>query len=124
MLINSGVVIDGVDITDLIAYNGLTWKRNDVDGWNAGRNIRGDMIRDRLATKIRLDVKCRPLKSEEHSMLMQLLMPEYVQVTYDDPVYGLTTKTMYANNNSSTFLIKHPDGEEFWGDVSFPLVER
>lgn len=91
---------------------------------NTGRTITGLMIRDRVATKIRLDITCRPLTHEEHSMLMNLIMPEYVQVSYDDPVYGETTKTMYANNNSSTFLIKHPDGQEFWGSVTFPLVER
>jgi len=88
MLIDSGIVIDGTEITNLIAYNGLTWKRNDVDGPNAGRNINGDMIRDRVGTKIRLDIKCRLLTGEEHSMLMQLLMPEFVQVSYDAPVMG------------------------------------
>ena len=124
MLVDSRIVIDGTDITELIAFGGVKWSRNDVDGWNSGRNIRGDMIRDRLGTKIRLDITCRPLTHAEHSMLMQLIMPEFVSVTYDDPVYGLTTKTMYANNNSSTFLIKHPDGQEYWGSVTFPLVER
>ena len=124
MLINSRIVIDGTDITDLIAFGGFKWSRNDIDAPNTGRTITGLMIRDRVATKIRLDITCRPLKSAEHSMLMQLIMPEYVQVTYDDPVDGLVTKTMYANNNSSTFLIKHPDDEEYWGSVTFPLVER
>ena len=124
MLIDSRIVIDGTDITNLIAYKGLKWSRNDVDGPNAGRNINGLMIRDRLGTKIRLDVTCRPLKDEEHSMLMRLLMPEFVSVTYDDPALGVVTKTMYANNHSSTFLIKKPNGREYWGSVSFPLVER
>ena len=124
MLIDSGILIDGIDITDYIAENGLTWKRNDVDGPNAGRNIMGDMIRDRVGTKIRLDIKCRPLRHDEHSRLMQLLMPEFVSVTYYDPVYGLTTKTMYANHHSSSFRIKHPSGVEYWDGISFPLVER
>ena len=124
MLINSRIVIDGTDITDLIAFGGFKWSRNDIDAPNTGRTITGLMIRDRVATKIRLDITCRPLKSAEHSMLMQLIMPEFVSVTYDDPVDGLVTKTMYANNNSSTFLIKHPDDEEYWGSVTFPLVER
>lgn len=124
MLIESRVTIDGTDITPLIAYNGLKWSRYDVDGANAGRNINGIMIRDRVGTKIRLDIKCHLLTSEEHENLMRLLMPEFVQVTYEDPVYGLVTKTMYANNHSSTFQIKKNSGEEYWGDVSFPLVER
>lgn len=124
MLIDSRIMIDGTDITDLVAFGGFKWSRNDVDAPNTGRTITGLMIRDRVATKIRLDITCRPLTHDEHSMLMQLIMPEFVEVTYDDPVYGQTTKTMYANNNSSTFLIKHPDGQEYWGSVTFPLVER
>lgn len=32
MLIDSRIRIDGTDITDMVAYNGLKWSRNDVDG--------------------------------------------------------------------------------------------
>ena len=124
MLIDTQIRIDNVDITRFIAAGGVKWSRNDVDGPNAGRNINGDMIRDRVGTKIRLDITCRPLRHDEHSMLMQLLMPEFVQVRYDDPVYGVTTKTMYANNHNSTFFRKMPNGTEYWDGVSFPLIER
>lgn len=34
MLINSRIIVDGTDITDLIAYNGFKWSRHDVDGPN------------------------------------------------------------------------------------------
>ena len=124
MLVQSRIVIDGTDITDLIAYSGVKWSRYDVDGPSTGRTIDGCMIRDRIATKIRLDITCRVMTNEEHSMLMQLLMPDFVQVSYEDPVYGLTTKTMYANNHHSTFYKEMSSGVEYWKDVSFPLVER
>lgn len=82
----------------------------------------GTMIRDRIATKIRLDITCRPLKEAEHHLLLNLIAPVTVTVTYEDPLQGLVQKTMYANNHASTFLIKHPDGQEFW-ECSFPLIE-
>lgn len=122
MLIESRIKINDTDITDMIAYNGLKWSRNDVDGPNAGRNMLGTMIRDRIATKIRLDVTCRPLKEAEHHLLLNLIAPVTVTVMYEDPLQGLVQKTMYANNHASTFLIKHPDGQEFW-ECSFPLIE-
>ena len=122
MLIENRIKINGTDITDMIAYNGLKWSRNDVDGSNAGRNMLGTMIRDRVATKIRLDVTCRPLKEAEHHLLLNLIAPVTVTVMYEDPLQGLVQKTMYANNHASTFLIKHPDGQEFW-ECSFPLIE-
>ena len=139
MLIDTGIKIDGTDITDLIAFSGVKWSRNDVDGPNAGRNQQGEMIRDRVATKVRLDITCKPMKLSELRMLLNLLLPEFVTVTYDDPMYGVVSKTMYANNNPAEFLMRKeynppqqwyichtdpPPPEEYWYNISFPLVER
>lgn len=126
MLINSGLSIDGNDITELIGYQGVKWSRNDIDGPSAGRTLSGLMIRDRVSTKIRLDVTCRPLTLAEVRWLLNLLMPEFVSVTYDDPMDGLVTRTMYANNNSASFMMrKNNNGDnEYWDNVTFPLVER
>lgn len=118
------IMIDGTDITDFIAFRGLKWSRNDVDGPNAGRNMSGSMIRDRVGTKMRLDVTCRPLRNSEHQLLMNLLMPEFVSVYYDDPVRGTGTCIMYANNHSSEYCMRKANGEEWWHNVSFPLVEK
>ena len=57
--------IDGTDIVPYIAYGGVKWQRSDVDGEGAGRMLDGTLERNRMATKIRLDVTCRPLKSAE-----------------------------------------------------------
>ena len=124
MFISTGIKIDIVDITPYIAYRGVKWSRNDIDGPNAGRNIYGQMIRDRVATKIRLDITCRPLKASEMHTLMNLLIPEFVDVTYEDPLYGTVTKTMYANNHGGNFYQRFANGTEWWENVTFPLVER
>ena len=118
------VIIDGTDITDYIQYQGIKWSRNDIDGQNAGRNLAGEMIRDRVSTKIRLDITCRPLKEADHRILMNLLLPELVSVTYDDPAYGRVTKVMYANNHSSEHCIVTIKGVEYWHNISFPLIEK
>lgn len=139
MLIDTGIKINGTDITDYIAFSGVKWSRNDVDGSNAGRTLSGLMVRDRVATKIRLDITCRPLKLSELRTLLNLLLPVYVNVTYDDPMYGVVTKRMYANNNPAEFLMRKeynppqqwyichsdpPPAEEYWYNVEFPLIER
>lgn len=117
------VEINGVDITSYIAIGGFKWSRNDVDGPNAGRTLAGLMDRDRIATKIRLDITCRPLRIRELNTVLNLIMPEYVQVTYDDPLYGRRTATMYSNNNPASYsMTKY--GVEWWDGVTFPLVER
>ncbi len=117
-------LIDGVDYTDTIAAGGLKWQRNDIDGPNAGRNKSGTMIRDRIATKMRTDWKCRPLPGPRNRQLLQALTPEFVTVTYDDPQDGAATRVMYANNLTSEFLMRRPDGTDWWQNTQFPLVER
>lgn len=116
--------IDGIDMLPYIALGGLKWSRNDVDAPNTGRDMAGYMHRGRVSTKIRLDVTCRPLTQSEVSIVLNTIQPEYVTVTYDDPMLGLVTKNMYANNNPAVFQFLKSDGREYWGGVTFPLIER
>lgn len=119
------VKVNGVDLTPYIALGGLKWQRNDVDGPNTGRGLDGNMIRDRVGTKIRLDCTCRPLTSSELSIVLNAIEPVFVQATYTDPMLGReVTKTMYSNNIPATFLFIKPDGTEWWEGVAFPLIEK
>ena len=117
------VSINGTDITRMIVEDGVKWQRNDVDGQNAGRNLSATMIRDRKATKIRLDIKCLPLSADKSRQLLQLIEPEFVTVQYDDPMYGMTTKIMYSNNVPAQFDTRG-DGTDNWKEIEFPLVEK
>lgn len=121
------LTIDGVDMTPYIAYKGVTWKRADIDAPNTGRAMDALMYRGRIATKIRLDIKCKPLTTEEASIVLTALMPEYVTVSYTDPqVGGVVTKTMYANNNPASYLLHDANNpnKDLWDGITFPLVER
>lgn len=119
------VKIGNVDITDYIAYQGLKWQRSDIDAPNSGRTLDALMHRGRVATKIRLDVTCRPLTRAEASRVLTAIMPEYVTVTYTDPQKGTNvSKTMYSNNNPASFCIRHDDGTEWWAGIEFPLIEQ
>ena len=119
--------IGGTDFTSYIEAGGFKWQRNDLESPKAGRTLDGTMQRGRVTTKIRLDIKCRPLSNAELTLLLNKIYPEYVTVQYDDPMYGRVTKTMYSNNNPASCLIVHKDSSstwETWDDVSFPLIER
>lgn len=119
--INNGY--EWIDITDFVAYQGLKWQRNDIDGPNAGRNMAGTMIRDRVATKIRLDITCRPLYLNELRTLLNLIQPVTISVRYDDPMMGMREATMYSNNNPAGYCQKYPNGLEYWHGITFPLIE-
>ena len=117
--------INGVDITPFIANGGLTWQRADVDGANAGRTLDGTMIRDRKATKIRWDVTCIPLKSAQLSQILTLIQPEFVTLTYTNPVTNsVSSGQFYANNFPTNFLLMRKNGEELWGGLTFPLIQK
>ncbi len=119
------LTVNGVDLTPYIAFKGLKWQRNDVDGWEAGRAMDGTMYRQRISSKVRLDISCHPLKTSETSVVLSAIKPEYVTVTYTDPELGANrTATFYSNNNPASFLIRKPNGDEYWSEITFPLVER
>ena len=118
------LTINGVDMLPFIAYQGLKWQRSDVEAPDAGRTLDGIMHRGRVATKIRLDVTCRPLTASEASTVLNAILPEFVSVTYTDPMSGLVTKTMYSNNNPASFLMRKSDGTEYWSGITFPLIEQ
>lgn len=116
--------INGVDFMPFIAKQGVKWQRNDIDAPNSGRTMDGMMQRGRVATKIRLDITCRPLMAEEAMLVLNTILPEYVTVDYYDPMsgerYGVT---MYSNNNPASFLIEKPE-DDWWSGITFPLIER
>lgn len=118
------LTIGNLDVVPFIAQGGVKWQRNDIDSPGTGRTMSGLMYRGRVATKIRLDITCRPLKASELQSILNAIYPEYVTVTYDDPMSGRVTKTMYSNNNPASYLMPQPDGNDLWSGVTFPLVER
>lgn len=117
------LIVNGVDMTPYIAYQGLKWQRNDVDGPNAGRTMNADMQRDRIATKIRMDCTCIPLKKADAQKVLNAIYPEYVTVTYDDPQFGPRTCKMYSNNVPATYCMLK-NGVDWWMGIAFPLIER
>ena len=119
------LTVNNVDMTPYIAFGGVKWTRSDIDSPNTGRTMDGLMHRGRVTTKIRLDITCRPLSTAEASTVLSAIYPEYVTVSYTDPMAGTTvTKTMYSNNNPASFLIHRSNGLELWNGITFPLIER
>lgn len=116
--------INGVDMLPYVAYRGIKWQRSDLDSSSTTRMLNGELRRKRVATKIRLDITCRPLKLEEAKIVLTAIMPEFVTVRYTDPQLGtIATKTMYSNNNPASHLINTSDAS-WWDGIEFPLIEK
>ena len=118
------LTINGTDITPYIAYGGVKWSRNDVDGPNAGRLQDGTMQRERVATKYRFDITCRPVTATELSTILSLIQPETFYVTFTDPLTNTSvTALFYSNNFPATFAQKYSNGTELWSGLAFPLIQ-
>ena len=116
--------IGGVDMTPYVAFKGFSYTLSDVDAPNTGRSMDATMHRGRVASKVRLDITCRPLTTSEVSTVLQAIYPEWVTVQFTDPRLGTdVTKTMYSNNRKANFL-QHRSGSDLWSLDAFPLVER
>lgn len=118
--------IDGFDFTGYIKPGGYKWKRNDVDGSDAGRVTMGaTMFRDRQAIKTELTIECRPLTGEETRRLLAAIKPEYVTVDYLHPEEGfLENVEFYSNNVPASYMFRKPNGTRWWDGITFPLIER
>ena len=113
------------DITPWIAWQGLTFSRNDVDAPNAGRDMAGYMHRGRVAVKEKMNVQTIQLTRAQSAQLQTLLYPETITVRVTP--YPLTNSAyimnMYSNNVKTTYVIHRENGEDLQS-LSFPLIEN
>lgn len=113
------------DITPWIAWQGLTFSRNDVDAPDAGRDMSGLMHRGRVAVKEKMNVQTVQLTRANSSILQGLLYPETIQVRVTP--YPRTNASqimnMYSNNVKVTYVIHRENGEDLQS-LSFPLIEN
>jgi len=113
------------DITPWIAWQGLTFSRNDVDAPNAGRDMSGYMHRGRVAVKEKMNINTVPLTRAQSAKLQTLLYPETIMVRVNP--YPRTnyqqTLNMYSNNVKVSYVIHRDTGEDL-ETLSFPLIEN
>lgn len=113
------------DITPWIAWQGLTFSRNDIDSPQAGRNMAGYLYRGRVASKEKMNIQTVQLTRAQSSKLQTLLFPETIQVRVTP--YPRTNTAyimnMYSNNVKTTYVIHRENGEDLQS-LSFPLIEN
>lgn len=113
------------DITPWIAWQGLTFSRNDVDAPNAGRDMSGYMHRGRVASKEKMNIQTVQLTRAQSARLQTLLFPEtiLVRVTPYPRTNAAHIMNMYSNNVKTTYVIHRESGEDLQS-LSFPLIEN
>lgn len=116
------LIVNGHDWLPLLTKIGF--KRNDLDGPNAGRTMDGTMYRDRVASKLTLELEFRTLTDTEMKMIHEDTKDEFFTVHVTDPRQGDITIEMYTNNVPyCVFQIDRFNGP-LWEEVAFNLIQR
>lgn len=94
----------------------------DLDAETSGRNIKGQMMRDRIAGgKRKINIKWGPLTGSEIGTILNAVSGVFFSVSYPDPISGQKTITAYVGDRSAA-LLNYATGR--WLDLSFNLIER
>lgn len=97
---------------------------NDIDG-ETNRNANGDMVRDRITTKRKLEMEWGPLSQQEISILLKAVSSEFFECTFLDPMDGLITKTMYVGDRTApAYVYDSESGEMKWKSLKMNFIEQ
>lgn len=96
-----------------------------IDADSTGRNANGDMVRDIIAKKVKIDCVWGPLSNNEIKTLLNAVDRSFFSVTYPDPQKGITTKTFYVGDRTAPVYSLNPKFNKImWQNLSMNFVER
>jgi hypothetical protein len=95
---------------------------SDLEG-ETHRNAKGDLVRDRLATKRKLTVEWGPLTQSEVSTILATMTNAFFTIQYPDPAAGVTTKTFYVAART-TPMYRNIGGSILWINLAAVFIEK
>ena len=113
------ISINGVAIATPKAYEATV---TDLDG-ETNRNANGDLIRDRIAVKRKLNLEWGPLTQSEISTLLSAVSSVFFTVTFPDRELGMITKTMYVGDRTAP-AYSFINGEVKWQGLKMNFIEK
>lgn len=96
---------------------------NDVDG-ETNRNANGELLRDRIATKRKIELEWGPLDDEECSTILKAVKDVFFTVEFPDPMEGkLIKKTMYVGDRTAP-MYAFSNSKPKWSGLKMNLIEK
>lgn len=113
-----GVALDG-NTMPAIKYGGATYSVNSVDGSGAGRNQKGDMMRDQIALKGKWEIEFSPCTTAQLNALLNAIKGSNFILTA--PV---GSGKYYAGERSCPMLFYSREKNAWlWNGVSMHFIE-
>ena len=113
------IKINGVAIATPKIYEATV---SDLDG-ESNRNAAGQLIRDRIAVKRKLNLEWGPLSQSEIAPILNAVSGVFFTVTFPDPQLGMVTKTMYVGDRTSP-AYQFKNGEVKWSGLKMNFIEK
>ncbi|MCM3763441.1 DUF6711 family protein [Neobacillus niacini] len=113
------ISVNGVDLPTPSDYDvGI------MDLSKAERNVRGEMIIERIATKRKIELGWSYLTGAQYSQVLNAVDPVFFSVTYFDPkINGMKTGTFYSGDRQAP-MMRFDNGVASWKDIKFNLIEK
>lgn len=98
-----------------------------IEDWDASTSSRlsnGELARDRVAVKRKIEVEYSLLTGEQMSLILKATEDVFFSVTYFDPKEnGMKTITAYTGNRTPSFYVLQ-DEKVLYRDFKFSLIEK
>lgn len=96
---------------------------NDLDG-ESNRNANGELVRDRIAVKRKLNCEWGPLDNDECSILLKAVQDVFFTVEFPDPLEGgQLNRIMYVGDRTAP-AIMFENGKTLWQGLKMNFIER
>ena len=114
--------IRSVDGTVVPPPSSYQWELEDISASNAGRTEDGYMHKRKIRQAVRLSLAWNNLTTAEAVTVLNAFNPEYLQISYLDPMKGNFVQSEFYVGNRSAPLQNAVTGR--WTNISFNVIER
>lgn len=96
----------------------------DIDG-ESNRDANGNMHRDRITIKRKLDLEWGPLTQNQISILLNAVSSVFFTVTFPDPQLGMVSMTMYVGDRTTpAYKYDTVTNTVKWQGLKMNFIER
>lgn len=122
-------VYDGKTWVSLINPSSMTLNTYDLDsGEGTGRNQNGEMFRDRVAVKEKIEMTFPAMYRSDYAKMLSLVKDTFFKVRYFSDLQGKTCEaTMYVGDRKGSIYYKYDTNNQpqaIIKDISFNFIEK
>ena len=103
----------------------VTYQRYDLDSEDSFRSLSGEMQRDRVAVKVKLECRWNALTASQMNTLLSAMQDVFFTISYFDPLVGdYDTKTFYVGDRSAPVYSMVAGGGIIFKSFSANFIEK